>query len=200
MEHVDTNRSAMPLTSHTSTAGADPDKLQRAQRGELAAFEDLMREHESRVFSMALRFTGSRADAEELTQDVFLQLHRALDRITEPGHLRRWLLRTTTNRCLNRLRDQRRRPRLVAIEAIPDAAEISAQESGSDPLASSHLRRLLLELAPEARVVVLLRFQEDLDPAQISELLGMSVNTVKSHLRRSLEWLRTKCAGDTNGY
>jgi RNA polymerase sigma-70 factor (ECF subfamily) len=174
--------------------------LRRAQRGELAAFEQLMREHESRVFSIALRFTGSRADAEELTQDVFVQLHRALGRMADPGHLQRWLLRTTTNRCLNRLRDQRRRPRLVAIETLPDAAEATAPDSGSDPLASARLHRLLLELAPEARMVVLLRFQEDLDPAQIAELLGMSVNTVKSHLRRSLEWLRTQCIGDPHGY
>ncbi len=196
---MDTSRSAMPLNGNTPRAAPEPGSLQRAQRGELAAFEGLMREHESRVFSIALRFTGSRSDAEELTQDVFVQLHRALGRISDPGHLQRWLLRTTTNRCLNRLRDQRRRPRLVAIESNPDAAEAAAPESGSDPLASSHLRQLLLELAPEARVVVLLRFQEDLGPAQIANLLGMSVNTVKSHLRRSLEWLRTQCIGDVHG-
>lgn len=189
----------MPVTSRTGEVAGGEDSLARAQRGELAAFDQLMRGHEARVFSIALRFTGRRADAEELTQDVFIQLHGALGKIGDAAHLRRWLLRTVTHRCLNRLRDQRRRPQLVPIETLPAIAEPIAPESGSDSLASSHLRRLLLELAPEARLVLLLRFQEDLDPSDIAVALDMSVNTVKSHLRRSLEWLRTQCTGDAHG-
>jgi RNA polymerase sigma-70 factor (ECF subfamily) len=196
---VDTETAAMPLTGSTFAAPGSDDSLTRAQRGELAAFDQLMREHEARVFSIALRFTGRRADAEELTQDVFVQLHGGLSRISDAEHLRRWLLRTVTHRCLNRLRDQRRRPQLVPIETLPATAEPVAPESGSDPLAGPHLRRLLLELAPEARLVLLLRFQEDLDPSDIAAALDMSVNTVKSHLRRSLEWLRAQCTGDAHG-
>jgi RNA polymerase sigma-70 factor (ECF subfamily) len=158
-----------------------------------------MAEHEARVFSVALRFTGRRADAEELTQDVFVQLHGALARINDGEHLRRWLLRTVAHRCLNRLRDDGRRPRLVSIESLPAAAEPSATERDTDPLLGARLRRLLLELAPDARAVVLLRFQEDLDPTEIATVLSMSVNTVKSHLRRSLEWLRAQCTGEDHG-
>jgi RNA polymerase sigma-70 factor (ECF subfamily) len=193
---VDTETSAMALTQGILPAAGRDDHLARARRGELAAFDQLMREHEARVFSIALRFTGRRADAEEITQDVFVKLHGTLGRITDADHLRRWLLRTVTHRCLNRLRDERRRPQLVPIESMPTAAEPAAPESGSDPLAGPHLRRLLLELAPEARVVVLLRFQEDLDPSDIAVALDMSVNTVKSHLRRSLDWLRAQCIGE----
>jgi RNA polymerase sigma-70 factor (ECF subfamily) len=82
---------------------------------------------------------------------------------------------------------------------MPASSEPAAPEIESDALAAPHLRRLLLELAPEARAVLLLRFQEDLDPSEIAAALDMSVNTVKSHLRRSLEWLRTQCAGDAHG-
>jgi RNA polymerase sigma-70 factor (ECF subfamily) len=189
----------MTLTGRSQAVPVDEDSLTRAQRGELAAFDHLMRQHEARVFSIALRFTGRRADAEELTQDVFVLLHGALGRVADGDHLQRWLLRTVTHRCLNRLRDQRRRPQLVPIETLPPAAEPIAEESGSDPMAGPHLRRLLLELTPEARLVLLLRFQEDLDPSDIAAALDMSVNTVKSHLRRSLEWLRTQCSGDAHG-
>lgn len=189
----------MPLTSRELATTGSNDHLARARRGELASFEQLMREHEARVFSIALRFTGRRADAEELTQDIFVQLHGALERIADADHLRRWLLRTTAHRCLNRLRDQRRRPQLVSIETIAAIEEPIAPENGSDPLAGPRLRQLLLELAPEARVVLLLRFQEDLDPSEIAATLDMSVNTVKSHLRRSLEWLRAQYAGDSHG-
>ncbi|HTQ36906.1 MAG TPA: RNA polymerase sigma factor [Steroidobacteraceae bacterium] len=189
----------MSLTERPLEATSGDDGLQRARQGDLAAFDALMREHEPRVFSIALRFTGRRADAEELAQDVFVKLHASLAQIADGTHLRRWLLRTVTHRCLNRLRDERRRPRLVPIETLPADSEPAVTESGTDPLMGTRLRRLLLELSPEARAVVLLRFQEDLDPSDIATVLAMSVNTVKSHLRRSLEWLREQCTGEDHG-
>jgi RNA polymerase sigma-70 factor, ECF subfamily len=190
----------MPLTDQPLAAAPPDDSLVRARCGDLAAFSELLDEHEARVFSVALRFTGRRADAEELTQDVFVEMHGALARITDREHLRRWLLRTVTHRCLNRLRNEGRRPQLVSIEALQPESEPPAPEAGHDPLMSTRLRGLLLELSPEARAVLLLRFQEDLDPSDIASVLEMPVNTVKSHLRRSLEWLRAKCAGDDHGY
>jgi RNA polymerase sigma-70 factor (ECF subfamily) len=87
----------------------------------------------------------------------------------------------------------------VPIEALADGAEGTAPPSEADPLAGARLRRLLLELEPDARAVMLLRFQEDLDPADIADVLAMSVNTVKSHLRRSLQWLRAQLAGEDDG-
>jgi RNA polymerase sigma-70 factor (ECF subfamily) len=173
--------------------------LQLARRGDLAAFDSLMRAQEPRVFSLALRFTGRRADAEELTQDVFLLLHASLAQISDEAHLRRWLLRAVTHRCLNRLRDDKRRPTLVSIDALPAEAEPAAESHVPDPMAGAKLRRLVLELSPEARAVLLLRYQEDLDPSDIATVLAMSINTVKSHLRRSLEWLRGQIGGDDRG-
>lgn len=196
---MDEQRANMPLTERPLEAVSGDDCLDRARHGDLAAFGELMAGQEARVFSVALRFIGRRADAEELTQDVFVQLHGALARITDGEHLRRWLLRAVAHRCLNRLRDDSRRPRLVPIESLPADAEPTAAERDADPLLGARLRRLLLELAPDARAVVLLRFQEDLDPSEIATVLAMSVNTVKSHLRRSLEWLRAQCTGAEHG-
>lgn len=189
----------MPLVGPVPPDTAPADLLARARQGELSAFDALMRRHEPRVYSLALRFTGRRADAEELAQDTFLLLHRSLGQLADEAHLTRWLLRTITHRCLNRLRNDRRRPSLVSMEAMPAEAEPVAEGGQADPLAASKLRSLILELAPEARAVLLLRFQEDLEPSGISAVLGMSVNTVKSHLRRSLETLRQRIGGGHNG-
>jgi RNA polymerase sigma-70 factor, ECF subfamily len=178
----------------------DEDVLQRARRGIPDAFSTILREHESRIYSIALRFTGRRSDAEELTQDVFLQLHGALGRMVDAGHLKRWLLRTVTHRCLNRLRDESRRPKLVPIETLEPGSEPHSSEPAADPLLGMRLRQLLLQLHADARAVMLLRFQEDLDPSEIASVLEMPVNTVKSHLRRSLDWLRVQCAGENHGY
>jgi RNA polymerase sigma-70 factor (ECF subfamily) len=173
--------------------------LQRAKRGDLMAFRELLRIHKVRVFSMALRITGNSADAEEVAQDVFLKLHGALAQITTTSHLRHWLLRAVSHRCIDLLRKLGSRPRLVSMDALPEAALGAAMEAGGDLLAVAQVRRLVLELSPEARAVLLLRFQEELVPTEIATVLAMPLNTVKSHLRRSLDWLRAQLAGDSHG-
>ena len=172
----------------------------RARAGDAQGFRALVRLHQGRVFSIALRFTGRRTEAEELAQDVFVQLHGALAQIESPSHLKHWLLRTVSHRCIDRQRHEKRRPRLVPIESVQEVADVASTEAGGDPLAGARLRRMLLDLAPDARAVVVLRFQEDLDPADIAAALGMSVNTVKSHLRRSIDRLRAQYAGEDHGY
>jgi RNA polymerase sigma-70 factor (ECF subfamily) len=82
--------------------------------------------------------------------------------------------------------------------ALPEGAQPATSEQG-DHLAIAQIHRLLPELAPEARAVLLLRYQEDLVPSEIATMLAIPVNTVKSHLRRSLEWLRAQLAGDSHG-
>jgi RNA polymerase sigma-70 factor (ECF subfamily) len=176
------------------------DAFVQARAGDAQGFRQLLRLHQDRVFRIALRFTGDPAEAEELAQDVFVKLHGALPQIQTPAHLVHWLLRTVSHRCIDRQRHARRRPRLIPIDALPDAGNAPAPDPGGDPLANARLHRLLHDLAPDARAVVLLRYQEDQDPTEIATALGMSVNTVKSHLRRSLDWLRAQYAGDSNGY
>ena len=167
------------------------DDLQAAQRGDQTAFARLVRAHQARVFSVALRLTGRREDAEELAQDAFVQLHAALSQIHSTSHLLHWLLRTISHRSIDRLRARERSPRLVHIDAL----EHPAEESAIDPLWSKRLRALLAQLPVAPRAVVLLRFQEDLEPTEIAAVLDMPLNTVKSHLRRSLEGLRAQQAG-----
>ena len=67
---------------------------------------------------------------------------------------------------------------------------MASEATTRDPLLERHLRELISELPAQARAVVLLRYQEDLDPTDIAEMLDMSINTVKSHLKRSLASLR----------
>jgi RNA polymerase sigma-70 factor (ECF subfamily) len=73
--------------------------------------------------------------------------------------------------------------------------QLFSAEEDSDPLLQRHLQALLAELSPPARAVLLLRYQEDLDPVEIARTLEMPLNTVKSHLKRSLESMREKTIG-----
>ena len=168
-----------------------------AQRGDSVAFARLVRAHQSRVFSVALRLTGSREDAEELAQDAFVQLHGALAQVVSLPHVLHRLLRTVTHRSIDRLRARERAPRLVQID---NHNEPAVTDAAGDPLWARRLQALLLQLPAAPRAVVTLRFQEDLEPTEIAEVLDMPVNTVKSHLRRSLDWLREQQAGDGHGH
>ena len=162
--------------------------LSQAQGGDPAAFARLVRLHQARVFSLALRLCRQREDAEEVAQDAFVQLHAVLGELQDPLHVKHWLLRTVTHRSIDRARKSARRVHVVPLELLDEPA---APESTEDPLALRQLRDLVSELPHDARAVVLLRFQEDLDPLEIAEVLAMPHNTVKSHLRRALEFLRS---------
>lgn len=151
-------------------------------------FARVLAENQSLVFSLALRFLRDRESAEELAQDVFLQLYGQIGRIETPAHATWWLRRAICHRCIDEARKRRLRPR-VGLEAAP---EPSAESHDADLLLNERVRRLVAELPDKARIVVLLRYQEDLDPTEIAELLNMPIGTVKSHLHRSLTLLRGK--------
>jgi len=155
---------------------------------DLHDFPVLVQEHQAMVFSLAYHFLRERAAAEELAQDVFLQLHRSLHRIESPEHVVFWLRRVTANRCIDAARRRRRRPE-VSLEDIPEASEPAKL---GDPLLRERLRKLVGSLPAQARMIVLLRFQEDLEPAEIAALMKLRVNTVKSQLQRALAMLREK--------
>jgi RNA polymerase sigma-70 factor (ECF subfamily) len=156
-----------------------------------ADFAVLVREHQSMVFSLAHHYLRDRAVAEELAQDVFLELYRHLGEMQSLEHVVFWLRRVTANRCISESRRRQRRPEVP----LEDAPEPEAAVSAADPLADEQLRRLVASLPEKFRMVVLLRYQEDLDPEDIARVLDVSVNTVKSQLQRGLTMLRQKAAG-----
>lgn len=221
-------------------ASVDDERLSRARAGDEAAFADLLRRHQAMVFSLALRIVGNRALAEELAQEVFLQLHRSLATLESGAHVAHWLRRVVSHRAIDLARQMARRPQAslsdlpelsaglglgpgqaasndrrrggVAASVNPGAlggghgggmtgvGSISGAGSGSgtsttggdpaDPFLTRRLRDLVASLPAAPRAVVTLRFQEDLDLSEIAATLNMPLNTVKSHLRRSLALLR----------
>lgn len=164
-------------------------RLARARRGELAGFRELIRAYQDAVYALALRMLRVPEDAEELAQDVFVSAHRHIGGITSEAHLLFWLRRTVCHRAIDRLRRRLPHPSVT----LDDAAEVASPDTAADPLLERQLRDMVLRLPPAARVVVLLRYQEDLDPPEISRTLDMPLNTVKSHLKRSLALLRRRC-------
>ncbi len=164
-----------------------PAALTRAQGGDHDAFAELIERHEAMVYSLAYHFFNDRSRAEEVAQDVFLQLYRNLASLETESHVLFWLRQVTTRRCI----DQVRRTRMKAV-SLDDAGELKVVDRLTDPFLDRRLKKLVQELPDLQRAVVTLRYQEDLDPSEICRIVGLPVNTVKSHLHRALQALRRK--------
>src|SRR6478672_7383005 len=124
--------SALPQQPEAETS------FQLARAGDHDAFAELIGRHEGMVFSIALHFFNDRTRAEEIAQDVFLQLFRSLGEIESDAHLLFWLRQVTSRRCIDGVR--RSRMRLVSFE---DIAEVPSKPHVADPLLDRTLQRLI---------------------------------------------------------
>jgi len=151
-------------------------------------FEAAMRQHQAMVFSLAYHFLQDRGRAEEVAQDVFVSLYHNLDGMKSAAHMVFWLRKVTAQRSI----DEARRGRRWFHKSLEDSAEPAAEPVASDLLRDEAVWRMVARLPAIQRMVVILRYQEDLGPTEIAAALSLPVATVKSHLQRSLAVLREK--------
>lgn len=154
-------------------------------------FGKLLDEHSSMVFSVALRLLGDAGLAEEVAQDVFLELHSWLPRLENADHVRHWLRRVTTHRGTDAIRRRRVRPEGQS-EEWDDKYDRAPADSGGSSSMGTAMERMLLSLPVAQRTVLILRYGEDLTPEEIARTTGDPLATVKSHLQRGLQLLRRK--------
>jgi RNA polymerase sigma-70 factor (ECF subfamily) len=150
-------------------------------------FADIVRRYQSMVFSIAQHFLADRSAAEELAQDVFLKLHATVPSLKSEEHLKFWLRKVTAHRCI----DHQRRRKLPQV-SLDEAPEPASPAQSSDPLVARKLQQFVASLPEKPRLIVILRYQEDMLPEDIAQVLAMPVATVKSNLQRSLALLRDK--------
>lgn len=160
-------------------------------------FEKLVDEHQSMVFSLAWRMTGDRGLAEEVAQDVFLELDRHMDKIESPEHALNWLRRVAMNRSADAMR--RRRVRGVDLWVEIEENHGSPAEERSSPL-GTRIEHLLSTLPEGQRAALILRYQEDLTPEEIAATVDAPLATVKSNLHRGLKLLRAKATTHLKEY
>ncbi len=162
------------------------DLLRQAQRGDHDAFAALIEEHEGMVYSIARTFFDDRSRAEEIAQEVFLQLYRSLGELESAAHVTFWLRQVTSRKCI----DVTRRAKFRAVVPIDDVPSLAVPAAVSDPLFERRVREEIAALPEMQRLILTLRYQEDLDPSDICRIVGKPVNTVKSILHRALQSLR----------
>jgi len=155
-------------------------------------FELIVRQNQSMVYSIAYHFFHNVATAEEIAQDVFLQLYESKAKLQSDSHVTAWLRRVATHRCIDMARHQKVQNE-VELDELPDSPDISYGER--DPLLQDRLRKLVASLPSTPRMVVILRYGEDMDIDEIGRILDIPERTVWTHLQRAITLLRQKASG-----
>lgn len=177
--------------------------LQRIRAGDEISFEALVKQHAGAVIGLAWRLIGHREDAEDLAQEAFLRLHRALPAFRGDSKISTWLYRTTTRLAIDHLRRERLKRRLFFLRAREDDADPVelAGDTRRDPGREAatresmiRLRQAMKLLSPRQQVVFTLRHHEGLSLREIADHLQMETGTVKSHLHRAVTLLRRELA------
>lgn len=165
-----------------------PRRLLDAALADKEAFAAIVQRTEAMVYGVAYGFFRNRAVAEDLAQDAYLELFRCLPKLQSDLHVDNWLRQTVTRKCIDYSRRKKHQPHL-ALEAglEPRVAPVER-----DPVLVGALEEKVAELPAKMRMVVVLRFQEDLRMSEIADTMGIPANTVKTLLRRALIRLRPK--------
>ena len=194
----------LPAESRSADDAEDQELISAIRDGAADGMEQLIRRYQDRLYSVCLRYVGSRGLAEDLTQDAFVKVIQGLSSYDGRSKLSTWMIRVTMNVCISKLRSEKLR-RHVSLDAPADAGDASRGtwasnvEQRREPVGGwgvehqeerSQLLDALGRLDDQQRAILILRDSRGLDYDQIAEVLGIAVGTVKSRLFRARAALR----------
>lgn len=170
----------------------DTDCVRRSLDGDRDAYAFLVRRHQGKVLSLCLSLLRVRDEAEDAAQDVFIKAYRGLSGFRFESSFSTWLYRIAYSRCLDLLRSRRRRPE-ESLEALTAAGvETASAATGLSPEERADLERALEALRPEERLILTLRESQGLSYEELTEALDISLDAVKSRLRRARRALQER--------
>lgn len=152
--------------------------------------DTLFRRYGPMVYRRALQILGDHGSAEEATQEVFIRAMKAKDRFVAEARPSTWLYRITTNYCLNRIRDSKRRRELLDERK----AEVTPASVARDPQKMTLLRGLLDEADPQQAQAAVAVFIDGMSHAEAARVLGVSRRTVGNLCERFTTWARGRLA------
>ncbi len=174
--------------------------INRFRSGDTAAFEELIVRYETKIYTTCLYFLKNREDAEDAAQEVIIKLYRKLDTFRQEASFTTWMNYVAANTCKDLLR-KRKRDRVLSLDEEIETEDGQVQREipdgkpgPGDCLEQKELREVLLraigELSEEHRAVMLMREYQTLSYEEISEIMGISLGTVKSRIHRARGELR----------
>jgi RNA polymerase sigma-70 factor (ECF subfamily) len=179
-----------PSTTSEDKAAA-LDSIQRAQSGDVDAFELLYKEHAGRIYALCLRLqAGDRSDATELMQDVFIKAWRRLATFRGESAFSSWLHRLTVNTMLENARSDHRR--VARVLSMDDTSRLAGAARSSGVDLKMDMEDAIASLPKGARLAFVLHDVEGYQHQEIAEQLSVSVGTVKAQLHRARRLLRER--------
>ena len=173
-----------------------PDIFQRIRAGDMAAFEELVRQYQPYAYSLAVRLLCNESEAEDAVQDTFIRVWRTIDRYDPSMQFSTWLYRIVTNLCLDKLRARHRRGWISFQEengndqAIDIRANVDLDELISAENLISIVRSLSDDLPETQRLVFVLRDLQDLSIEDVCNVTGLSEGSVKTNLHYARRKIR----------
>ncbi len=164
--------------------------IARAQRGDVQAYEALVRRYEQVAFRAAFLITHDTDEAADAAQDAFLRADRALGSFKTDKPFRPWILRIVTNQALNRVKFAQRRSKMTERYASSIATDSATEDSIEQREQNERLLVAVNQLADDERALVSLRYFLELSEADIADTLNIPLGTVKSRTHRTLARLR----------
>lgn len=179
-----------------TTAAQDSELLARVVDGDHDAFNQIMRNHEDRVFSVCLRIMGNREQALDATQETFLTAFRKADQFKGNSALGTWIYRIAVNTCYDMLRKQKRR-RTDPIPEHLDPADYSAEDAVQSAALRPEIRAALAAIPEDFRSAIVLSDIEGMGLPEVAEVLDIPVGTVKSRVFRGRRLLARELGNQT---
>jgi len=173
---------------------SEADLARRCRNGDPKAWRELIRRFTPLVYRVAFRMLKRQDEAEDVSQEVFLRMHKSFGTYDPTRSLAPWVARTTYNACLRRLEKVGKRSESADPEAlthVQDERAPSPEESAASQEATRILEKALTELSAQDRALLDLRYREGLSDAEVAEATGMPVNTVKTRIFRARGRLRS---------
>jgi RNA polymerase sigma-70 factor (ECF subfamily) len=163
--------------------------IARCLDGDQAAWDEIVRQHWRKVFNLAYKFVGRHDEAEDLTQDIFLKIFKALHTFDRRANFQTWLISISRNLCIDHYRSVRKERETMARDVdASDLSPVSRDRGPHGQLEQVDLRHLikraLAELPPALRQAVILRDLQEFSYQEIAEQLGLPEGTVKSRINR----------------
>ncbi|MGI8856559.1 MAG: RNA polymerase sigma factor [Thermomicrobiales bacterium] len=174
--------------------------VERARKGDMAAFEMLLRRYERQIFAFTYRMMGGNAaDADDLTQETFIKAYRALDRTSELLHISAWLHRIAANSCRDEWRRRRRAgcqpwDAVVHEPMLPSRPEENPESLVLQKEADERVQAILNRMKPRNKQALVLREYGGLSCEEIGAIMGISHKAVKSTLFRARDEFRCQSA------
>lgn len=165
---------------------ADRWLVDKARAGDVNAYEVLIRRHRDRIYRIALRMLGNSHDAEDVAQDVAIQLWTALSGFVGSSAFTTWLYRIVVNRCLNHLRRRRHTRPVLDTDPVPS---VGAEESVIAKQQAAATMHAIAALPPDLRTVLVLHQMEGLSYREVAAITNLTEPTVRGRLHRARKQL-----------